>query len=207
MFVAPSGKTYSKGGAVGVARWFIHDFSRTRRLPEHVVHRVPTIGAHDGTRRGGRPGCGSASLPEPTWERLIVAGGDGIERRAGREKRPAGVVASPGEGQRKTPEGTADLVASNPVQAPGRRFRCRGPFRQELRYGLATRLPSPVIHDFRSSKAVLEDLVHRLPTKPVVTTVSRSRARAAMLPRRRGSAAHRRRSCRAKARPQGSTRP
>ena len=30
-------------------RWFIHDFSSSRPLPEHVFHSLPTIGAHTET--------------------------------------------------------------------------------------------------------------------------------------------------------------
>src|SRR5262245_50866267 len=122
----PFGQDQQYGPGGRVASGFIHDFPSSRAVSEGVVHSLPTIGAYSGT--------GSAGLPRRgRREALRLAGRTSTWRLVrGPLPSPAGATS---RRQRETPEGTAESVASDPVQAPGRRFRSRGPFRQDLRYG------------------------------------------------------------------------
>src|SRR5262245_37757991 len=168
MFVAPSGKTNITGRAVA---WLV-GLSTTFRVPGRFLRALSTAFPRSVRTAGpGRP----ASRDVVGARRSAWQAGPRRGAWSGGPCRPP-----PGRRrgrQRETPEGTAESVASDPVQAPGRRFRSRGPFRQDLRYGRTDRVPRGFIHDFRSSRAVLEALVHRLPTYPVAPQRRRSARR------------------------------
>jgi hypothetical protein len=172
MFVAPSGKTNHTWRAPGLARWFIHDFSSSGGGPELVIHSLPTIGAHSGTSQTADRSCGRA-VPACRAPLAPARATSGSRPRdapgSAREAANASGCRIRNARRNRRPRSLRRLC-----KHLRRRFRCRGPFRQDVRYGTGQPLPSPVIHDFQSSTAVLRHLVHRVPTAGCARAVDES---------------------------------